>query len=134
MSLDHLREGAKLARLVHTPTSIQLFRYSAVTWNSHRIHFDDAYAKSEGHVGCLVHSHLHAALVLRHVEDQLGEDWFVKRFRYQLRSSATAGDELRFDATVTDVSAEALSLEVIDSKADGTVCLQGSVDLERKHD
>jgi 3-methylfumaryl-CoA hydratase len=34
------------------PTAIQLFRYSALTFNSHRIHFDHEYAKNvEDHPG-----------------------------------------------------------------------------------
>ena len=38
-----------LEPLKHTATALQLFRYSAVTWNPHRIHFDEPYAREEGH-------------------------------------------------------------------------------------
>ncbi|KAJ2999841.1 hypothetical protein HDV02_001619 [Globomyces sp. JEL0801] len=31
-----------------TPTSISLFRFSSVTFNSHKIHYDQQYAKQEG--------------------------------------------------------------------------------------
>ena len=40
-----------LEPLKHTATALQLFRYSAVTWNPHRIHFDEPYAREEGHRG-----------------------------------------------------------------------------------
>ena len=56
--------GDELPRLEHAATAFQLFRYSAVTWNPHRIHFDERYAREEGHAGVALHSHLRAALAL----------------------------------------------------------------------
>ena len=42
-----------------------LFRYSALTFNSHRIHYDVAYAKNiEGYAGLIVHGPLLATLLL----------------------------------------------------------------------
>lgn len=41
-----------------------LFRFSALTWNTHRIHYDSEYAKSEGHDGVLVHGPLQATVLL----------------------------------------------------------------------
>ncbi|MFD4972430.1 hypothetical protein [Streptomyces sp. NPDC058424] len=42
-----------------TPTTAQLFCFSAVTWNPHRIHYDAPYARDvEGHDGVLVHGPL----------------------------------------------------------------------------
>lgn len=39
------------------PSSIQLFRYSALTFNSHRIHYDQDYAREmEGYPNVLVHA------------------------------------------------------------------------------
>ena len=43
-----LEVGDVLPPLKHTATVMQLFRYSAVTWNPHRIHFDQSYASREG--------------------------------------------------------------------------------------
>jgi hydroxyacyl-ACP dehydratase HTD2-like protein with hotdog domain len=63
--------GDLLPRLHHTVTAFQLFRYSAVTWNPHRIHFDESYAHQEGHGGLALHSHLRAALALRCVTEGL---------------------------------------------------------------
>ena len=63
MSTD-FEVGDLLPPLTHTVTPFQLFRYSAVTWNPHRIHFDESYAREEGHAGLALHSHLRAALAL----------------------------------------------------------------------
>ena len=39
------------------PDAVQLFRFSAVTWNSHRIHFDQEYAREvEGYPNPLIHA------------------------------------------------------------------------------
>ena len=77
--------GDTLPPLKHTATPFQLFRYSAVTWNPHRIHFDEPYAREEGHDGVALHSHLRAALALRCVAEGLGPGWHVTKVAYRLR-------------------------------------------------
>lgn len=48
------------------PTPTLLFRYSAITFNSHRIHYDDRYAREiEGYPGRVVHGPMQATLLLR---------------------------------------------------------------------
>ncbi len=49
-----------------TPDPVLLFRYSALTFNGHRIHYDLAYAREvEGYAGLVVHGPLIATLLLR---------------------------------------------------------------------
>lgn len=46
------------------PSSVMLFRYSALTFNSHRIHYDRGYARNvEGYDGLVVHGPLTATLL-----------------------------------------------------------------------
>lgn len=53
---------------------VMLFRFSAVTWNSHRIHYDRRYAtEQEGYPGLVVHGPLVAMLLAREVEQELGK-------------------------------------------------------------
>ncbi|HEU0230103.1 MAG TPA: MaoC family dehydratase N-terminal domain-containing protein [Burkholderiaceae bacterium] len=48
------------------PTSVMLFRYSAVTFNGHRIHYDEPYVREvEGYPGLVVHGPLIATLMGR---------------------------------------------------------------------
>src|SRR5690606_31670701 len=48
------------------PDPVMLFRYSAVTFNAHRIHYDEAYAtQNEGYPGLVVHGPLIATLMCR---------------------------------------------------------------------
>lgn len=44
-------------------SNITLFRYSALTFNSHRIHYDQDYCKAEGYPGLLVHGPLMATML-----------------------------------------------------------------------
>ena len=47
------------------PTPVLLFRYSALTYNSHRIHYDQPYVTDiEGYPGLIVHGPLLATLLL----------------------------------------------------------------------
>ena len=62
-----------------TPDAVMLFRYSALTFNGHRIHYDLAYAgEVEGYPGLVVHGPLIATLLMRacaaaRPEHRLGE-------------------------------------------------------------
>lgn len=48
-----------------TPDPVMLFRYSALTFNGHRIHYDRDYAtEQEGYAGLVVHGPLTATLLL----------------------------------------------------------------------
>jgi 3-methylfumaryl-CoA hydratase len=40
---------------------VLLFRFSALTYNAHRIHYDRGYAQTEGYPGLVVHGPLQAA-------------------------------------------------------------------------
>ncbi len=53
-------------REVVTPDPVMLFRYSALTYNAHRIHYDRDYAMNvEGYQGLVVHGPLTASLLAK---------------------------------------------------------------------
>lgn len=57
-------EDAAWSRPV-SPDTRMLFRYSAVTFNAHRIHYDEPYAREvEGYPGLVVHGQLTATLLI----------------------------------------------------------------------
>jgi 3-methylfumaryl-CoA hydratase len=67
-----------------------LFRYSALTFNAHRIHFDEPYATGvEGHRGVLVHGPLQATILLN-LAARLGGR-APRSFRYRALSPLIAG-------------------------------------------
>ncbi|APX90063.1 acyl dehydratase [Brevirhabdus pacifica] len=60
------------AHVVSFDTTL-LFRYSALTFNGHRIHYDTEYARqAEGYPGLVVHGPLLAHLLMDLAEDRLG--------------------------------------------------------------
>jgi 3-methylfumaryl-CoA hydratase len=69
-------------REIH-PTPVLLFRYSALTFNSHRIHYDFPYVTgTEGYPGLVVHGPLLATLLLDLLLRQL-PDGRVTRFEFR---------------------------------------------------
>ncbi len=55
-----------------TPDPVLLFRYSALTFNAHRIHYDRDYARDvEGYAGLVMHGPLIATLLIDHAGREL---------------------------------------------------------------
>jgi hydroxyacyl-ACP dehydratase HTD2-like protein with hotdog domain len=123
--------GDELPRLTHTATPLQLFRYSAVTWNPHCIHFDERYARDEGHEGLALHSHLRAALALRCVTEGLGSEWQVTNVAYRLRKPVYAPAELTYTARVTAADGDNMTLQLIEAHPSGEVGFEGTVQVSR---
>lgn len=72
------------------PTEPMLFRYSALTFNSHRIHYDLPYAmEKEGYPGLVVQGPLMATLLLNLAAEQLGANR-LSRFAFRGQSPAFA--------------------------------------------
>jgi 3-methylfumaryl-CoA hydratase len=118
--------GDVLPPLRHTTTAFQLFRYSAVTWNPHRIHIDESYAREEGHGGLALHSHLRAALALRCVTEGLGPGWQVTKVSYRLRKPVYAPAHLTYTARVTAAEGDGLTLELLEENPSGEVGFEGT--------
>jgi 3-methylfumaryl-CoA hydratase len=79
-------------------TSVLLFRYSALTFNSHRIHYDADYArKVEGYPGLVVHGPLQATLLLN-LAVRLGGGWLPARFDYRGLAPLFAGQRFTINA------------------------------------
>lgn len=77
-----------------TPDPRLLFRYSALTFNSHRIHYDAPYAEqAERYRGLVVHGPLTASLLLQLAARELGENR-LRRFQFRGLSPAIAGEPL----------------------------------------
>lgn len=74
------------ARRQWRPDPVLLFRYSALTWNGHRIHYDQTYATGvEGYPGLVVHGPLLATFMCLLCEELAGEGQ-VRRFAFRART------------------------------------------------
>ncbi len=85
-------QGAAWQRDV-TPDDVFLFRYSALTFNGHRIHYDRKYVTDvEGYPGLIVHGPLIATLMLDLV--RRNTDRPIKRFEFKaLRPTFECADQ-----------------------------------------
>jgi 3-methylfumaryl-CoA hydratase len=75
------------------PTPLLLFRYSALTFNSHRIHYDRRYAADvEGYPGLVVHGPLQATLLFNFATEVRG----AAPERFAFKSVSPLFDECEF--------------------------------------
>lgn len=76
------------------PSEALLFRFSALTFNTHRIHYDAPYARDvERYRGLVVHGPLIASLLLQLVAARLGDNRLAS-FNFRAVSPAIAGEAL----------------------------------------
>ncbi|UIP07491.1 MaoC family dehydratase N-terminal domain-containing protein [Erythrobacter sp. SDW2] len=77
-----------------TPSETLLFRYSALTFNTHRIHYDLPYARDvERYRGLVVHGPLIASLLLQLAAEEFGDNRLT-RFNFRAVSPAICGEPL----------------------------------------
>lgn len=107
------------------PDPVLLFRYSALTWNSHRIHYDRAYVtEQEGYPGLIVHGPLLATLMVDQLRRQLPAARITSFNFSALRPVFDAAD-----FTVAGRrEGEAAALWIADS--DGILAMDGSAGFE----
>lgn len=133
MFAEDVEVGDELPALTCKPSSEQLFRFSAVTWNAHRIHYDSDYAMSEGHPDILVQAHLHGALLTRMVTDWAGPAGRIRKVSWQNRGRATPSDTLTCKGIVrskTGAGGALIELEVFELNQRAEVCAKGHALVE----
>jgi 3-methylfumaryl-CoA hydratase len=103
--------GPPHAAIELTPDPLLLFRYSALTFNGHRIHYDHPYATTvEGYEGLVVHGPLQATLTLNLATRVFGRP--PARFSYRGVSPLICGRPIRVEAHGHDDEADGLALRV----------------------
>lgn len=107
-----------------TPDPVLLFRYSALTFNAHRIHYDRSYAiEQERYPALVVHGPLLATLLLELTAAVLPDD-MLHGFRFKaLRPT--------FDTSAFTVNArrDGSQLELWTADADGYRCMSAEAQL-----
>ena len=99
------------SRAVET-TSTLMFRYSAITFNGHRIHYDPDYARNEeGYPDLVVHGPMQAAFLLQYGQ-QLANGRALKSFSYRGLRPLYLSEPLTINAKETP---EGLDLWTADS-------------------
>ena len=115
-----LREGEQEV-WVDTPPTL-LFRYSALTFNAHRIHYDLPYATGEeGYAGLVVQGPLQASLLYSLVANHAGK--VPSRFAYRGQAPLIAGQPFR---AAVAWNAPGKSLQAWTQDADGRINMEAS--------
>lgn len=100
---DVLRQGRvpDVHRSYHTS---ELFLFSAATWNSHRVHYDQGYTRSvEGHDELLVQGPLQAAHVFQVLAGALVERAELVSVRYRHVAALHVDEPVVIGGEVTEV-------------------------------
>ncbi|TNF18162.1 MAG: protein dehydratase [Rhodobacteraceae bacterium] len=103
-----------------TPTPTLLFRYSALTFNGHRIHYDRPFATGvEGYPGLIVHGPLQATLLCHHAQEIRGRP--PKHFRF--RSLSPLYDDADVTLNAEDTPG---GLRLWTARPDGPVAMEAT--------
>ena len=110
--------------------AVELFRFSAATWNAHRIHFDPEFARSEGLPGSVVQAHLHGAWLAQVARTVAGPGARLQRLAWSNRAPVAAGEMVTVNAIVAAVDetdgVPSVTMDLVESNAAGAKCVTGS--------
>jgi 3-methylfumaryl-CoA hydratase len=111
-----------------TPNSTILFRYSALTFNGHRIHYDVDYCRAvEGYNNLVIHGPLSATLLANFAQKVTGK--CLSHFRYRGVQPAVLGQTLTLHANhdmnpPTDSKASGTDLQLWTTLENGGISMQ----------
>jgi 3-methylfumaryl-CoA hydratase len=113
-------DGASVRR--HDTDERLLFRFSALTFNTHRIHYDREYARqAEGYPDLVVHGPLSAILLAGHLSDEYGD---VGSFSFRAKAPLFVGQPFWSRVDRSDTSATAGIHRI-----DGQVAMEATAEL-----
>lgn len=105
-----------------TPDEVLLFRFSALTFNSHRIHYDRGYALSEGYPDVVTHGPLTAVLLADLVRTHEARP--VSRFVFRARAPLYVGETIRLNGYP-----EGNTVQLTAHRPEGTVAFEAEAAL-----
>lgn len=115
------RREAQVSRTI-APTAALLFRFSALTYNAHRIHYDRDYAmKAEGYPGLVVHGPLLATLLVDHFRRHRPDETITT---FSFRAQRPVFDLAPFTVNLIDTETGA---DVWAADGDGYVAMAGKI-------
>lgn len=99
-----LKFGESIPDLIKNPTSIAMFRFSAVMWNAHRTHIDHPYATdAEGHGSTLTQDYLLATYLTEMLTKWGGPHSRITRLSYRNRGPVHANTTVRCWGKITGI-------------------------------
>ena len=104
------KPGEMLPPLVRSFSEVDLVAYGAATWDWHRVHYDLDFARRMKLPGVLVDGQAFGALLARAALEWAGPRAFITNMSLRMKSMAFAGDTLRAEGAVSEVSGSVVVL------------------------
>lgn len=120
--------GDSLGPLVKKPSMVSLFRFSAATWNAHRLHYDQQFSKQEGAERPLVQAYLLGAYLAELAQDWGGPSARLQKLSFRARRPVTVDDEVTCLGSVAAKNGPVVDLELRIERG-GEVCMTASAQL-----
>ena len=126
--------GQKIATWTETPTNVDLFVLGVAYWTTHRIHYDEKWARQEGYPGVVITGVLMYGWIERTLITWAGSPDRIHRFRFRHIGLACVGDTLQISLTANEVHPGSDHGEVhvgisITKEPDGQRILEGTAIL-----
>ncbi len=99
-----LRTGLDVPPLERTIGLPDMVAYAGATWDWHRLHYDVDFVRSRGMPAPVVDGQVLGALLVEQLQDWLGPSSFVRAVHFTFTAPVLAGDTVRCEGTVTEVS------------------------------
>lgn len=124
-----------LPELTVVPTPMQIFMFSAATWNRHHIHYSRDAAIREGLPDVVVQRGLIGNFFARLLSDWLAGEGEIREISWKVLSSAVPGQALRCGGTVTEIesseTADYLLCDLRMTDETGRMIATGAAKLQR---
>ncbi|KAK2616219.1 hypothetical protein QQS21_000851 [Conoideocrella luteorostrata] len=125
--VDHVKQGNQYPIRELTWSPVGLFRFSALTFNSHKVHYDEGWSQGvEGHPGIVVHGPLNLINILDYWRHVHGRGKRLEGITYRALSPLYAGDT--YHIKTRDVAnSDGGQVYEIAAEKNGTVCMKAEI-------
>lgn len=103
--------GGVVRPLERTIDRVSMVAYAGATWDWHRMHHDDTYARAHGLPGPVVDGQVFGALLAEQLQDWLGPQARIASLRFRFRTLVFAGERVRCTGRVTAIEGELVTVE-----------------------
>lgn len=112
---------------VHRWSPTSLFRFSALTFNAHKIHYNEDWTNNvEGHPGLVVHGPLNLINILNFWQDFHGKGKFPASINYRALSPLYAGQTYQIQGTKAEGVQTGNKWEIV-AQRDDVLCMRGEI-------
>ena len=103
---EDLEVGHEIPSRAVEASAVAMFQLAAVTWNSHRIHFDLAWAQHEGHEERVIQGPFQTEILVQMLQRWLGTTGWLQKISFSHRQVAVLGETLTGRGRITALREE----------------------------